>query len=29
VKQFIPFTVRAGIETPGAMADKDSQDSRP
>ena len=28
VKQFIPFTVRAGIETPGAMADKDSQDSR-
>ena len=29
VKQFIPFTVRAGIETPGAMANKDSQDSRP
>jgi hypothetical protein len=29
VKQFIPFTVRAGIETPGAMADKDSKDSRP
>ncbi|HKE06485.1 MAG TPA: hypothetical protein VKB48_01590 [Candidatus Acidoferrum sp.] len=29
VKQFIPFTVRAGIETPGTMADKDSQDSRP
>jgi len=29
VKQFIPFTVRAGIETPSTMADKDSQDSRP
>lgn len=29
VKQFIPFAVRAGIETPGAMPGKDSQDSRP
>jgi hypothetical protein len=26
VKQFIPFAVRAGIETPGAMSDKDSQE---
>ncbi len=27
VKQFIPFAVRAGIETPGAMPHKDSQDA--
>jgi hypothetical protein len=26
VKQFIPFAVRAGIETPGAMAPKDPED---
>lgn len=29
VKQFIPFTVRAGIETPGAMPHKDGEDRRP
>jgi len=28
VKQFIPFAVRAGIESPGAMGDKDSQEPR-
>ncbi|MGC2765764.1 MAG: hypothetical protein WB607_09680, partial [Candidatus Acidiferrum sp.] len=26
VKQFIPFAVRAGIETPGAMAPKDPEE---
>jgi len=29
VKQFIPFTVRAGIETPSAMGQKDSKEHRP
>lgn len=29
VKQFIPFAVRAGIETPGAMSDRESEDQRP
>jgi hypothetical protein len=29
VKQFIPFAVRAGIETPGAMAGKKREDHRP
>jgi hypothetical protein len=29
VKQFIPFAVRAGIETPGAMGREDSEDHRP
>src|SRR4029077_1235528 len=29
VKQFIPFTVRAGIETPGAMHQKTDEDHRP
>jgi hypothetical protein len=29
VKQFIPFAVRAGIEAPGAMAEKKREDHRP
>ena len=29
VKQFIPFAVRAGIEAPGAMAEKRREDHRP
>lgn len=29
VKQFIPFAVRAGIETPGAMPRRESEDHRP
>src|SRR5271170_680931 len=29
VKQFIPFSVRAGIEAPGAMAEKQPKDRRP
>jgi hypothetical protein len=29
VKQFLPFAVRAGIETPGAMAQKKREDHRP
>ena len=29
VKQFIPFSVRAGIETPGAMAQKQREDRKP
>jgi hypothetical protein len=29
VKQFIPFTVRAGIETPGLMHQKSDEDHRP
>jgi hypothetical protein len=29
VKQFIPFAVRAGIETPGAMARRKREDRRP
>jgi hypothetical protein len=29
VKQFIPFAVRAGIETPGVMGQEDSEDHRP
>jgi len=29
VKQFIPFAVRAGIETPGTMGREDSEDHRP
>jgi len=29
VKQFIPFAVRAGIEAPGAMAQKKPEDRRP
>lgn len=29
VKQFIPFAVRAGIETPGAMPSKDGEERRP
>jgi len=29
VKQFIPFAVRAGIETPGAMAQKQREDRQP
>ncbi len=29
VKQFIPFAVRAGIETPGAMAQRKREDHRP
>jgi hypothetical protein len=29
VKQFIPFTVRAGIETPGAMHSRKDEDPRP
>lgn len=29
VKQFIPFAVRAGIETPGAMPFKDGEERRP
>jgi hypothetical protein len=29
VKQFIPFAVRAGLETPGAMAQKKREDRRP
>jgi len=29
VKQFIPFAVRAGIEAPGAMAQKEGEDHRP
>jgi hypothetical protein len=29
VKQFIPFMVRAGIETPGAMGHKEGEDHRP
>ena len=28
VKQFIPFAVRAGIETPSAMVDRESKDDR-
>jgi hypothetical protein len=29
VKQFIPFAVRAGIETPGAMGDRSGEERRP
>jgi len=29
VKQFIPFSVRAGIETPGMMHRKSDEDHRP
>jgi hypothetical protein len=29
VKQFIPFAVRAGIETPGTMRERKPEDPRP
>ena len=29
VKQFIPFAVRAGIETPGTMHERKPEDPRP